>query len=418
MTIQRILACTMILLSLAASAAKRPTDEALKEFCRNANNALVAIADEAQKQAEFARMAADWEKTYSLQQITPAQVESVFQFGGIAMDKYLRVWLEPILESSAAKQTEMAFLRWKYMPENDGFMHTPKETTALIAFLNANDLDRVISSHADYSQDVFSALSTMKDANWHTDGFPTAVNRLLGCTLSETAAMECVKAFNSIARVDSIETAQRETIRLSCLSQYKSLLAKLDVPRKQKACREQIAYLEGPFACGKLIGAQAPQLHFLRVFHQEGDDVVTCDIPTLESLRGKVVMIDFWGTKCVPCIQSMPEIAELQKHFEGKDVVILGVTSLQGYFADMQNHRTIQCRNNPEKELGCFPPFMKQMGINWHIAISEEDVMNTDYGVLAIPHVTIIDRKGNVRHNAVNASADEKIELINALLAE
>lgn len=392
------------------------SDEAVKELCRNASNAIMTATAEEAKQAAFDEQTALWEKKNDVKQLTAEQVEMMFQFGGLPLEKYSRRWLEPMLAEKATKQSDMAFLCWKYMPENDGFIHTDKEVRALITFLSASDLNAQIESHGGYAQDVFAALATMKDANWHTEGFTQAVENLLKCNLSESATLECVKAFNSIARVDSISSDERNAIRKACLNQYNKLLAKLEIPRKQKICREQIAFLEGPFACGTLVGGKAPQLHYLRVFKEQGDSIGTVDVKTLDDFKGKVVVIDFWGTKCVPCIQSFPEMAELQKHFDGKDVVILGVTSLQGYFADMPNHRTIQCRNNPEKEMGCFPPYMKQNGINWHIAITEENVMNTDYGVLAIPHVTIIDRDGNVRHNAVNATNEEKIKLVENLL--
>lgn len=388
----------------------------LKDFCRSASNAVMTAETEQAKKDAFAKEAAVWERKNNLDKLSAEQVEQIFQYGGLDLERYTRPWLEPMLTAKAAKDSRMAFLRWKFMPENDGFMHSDKETKALIAFLNAKDLQAQLTEHPDYAQDILAALATMKDANWHTDGFSAAVVKMLDCSLSETATLDCVKAFNSIARVDSISKDARETVRKACLNQYNALLAKLEIPRKQKICREQIAFLEGPFACGTLVGGNAPQLDIIRAFKQVGDSITTPELKSLNDFKGKVIMLDFWGTKCVPCIQSFPEMAELQKHFEGKEVVIIGVTSLQGYFADMVNHRTIQCRNNPEKELGCFPDYMKSMGITWHIAVTEQDVMNTDYGVLAIPHVTIIDRNGIVRHNAVNASNEEKIRLIDALL--
>lgn len=391
-------------------------EDAIKDFCRNASNAVQMAATDDAKQEAFMKQAKAWESKNNLQKLNAQQVELLFEYGGLALEKYTRQWIEPMLVAKAAKQSDMAFLCWKYMPENDGFMHTPKETAALISFLNAKDLQAQLNAHPEYGQDIMAALSTMKDANWHTDGFTSAILNLLGCNLSEAVTMDCVKAFNSIARVDSISADERNNVRKACLSQYNRLLSTLDIPRKQKSCKEQIAYLEGPFACGTLIGGKAPELHFIRAFKQQGDSVSIVDTKTLTDLKGKVVLLDFWGTKCVPCIQSFPEMAELQSHFDGKDVVILGVTSLQGYFADMLNHRTIQCRNNPEKELGCFPDYMKSMKMNWLVAVSEEDVMNTDYGVLAIPHVTIIDKEGNVRYNAVNADNETKIRLIEDLL--
>lgn len=407
-----------LMASLCMWAVKPVSDDALKQLCRDANSAIMTFTDVKDKQVAFDTQTSAWSKQYNVNTISADQVTMVFEFGGLNLDRFLRVWLEPVLTAKSEKEAAFAYLKWMYMPENDGFIHTPKETDALIAFLQSKDLQKQLNQHPAYATGILNALSTMKDANWETEGFSNAVLTLLKCRLSEVAVIDCVKAFKSVARADRVTKQERDAIRLACINQYKELLKTTDLPRKQKVCQENIAFLEGPFACGTLVGNSAPALHFLRVFKQVGDSVEIQDVKTLDDFKGKVVLIDFWGTKCVPCIQSFPEIAKIQQHFEQKDVVILGVTSLQGYFADIPNHRTVQCRNNPEKEMGCFPDYMKSMGINWHIAISQQDVMNTDYGVLAIPHVTIIDQEGRVRYNAVNADETQKIKLVEDLLSE
>ena len=415
---KRIVIMLAVLMSSVLAWSANVTDDALKQLCRDANNAIQTAVDKSAKQAAFDAETAKWGKKNDVKTISFSQVGMMFEYGGLNLDAYLRRWLEPVLNAKAEKDAAFMFLEWKYMPENDNFSHTPKETAAFVRFLQSKGLQKQIDANPDCAADVLSALATMKDANWHTDGFAEGVLRFVECKLPEAAAMDCEKAFNSIARVDSIDNASREAIRKACVAQYEQLAKSLDNARKQKRCNEAIAYLNGPFACGTLVGNAAPEIHFVRMFKEEGDSVEVKAVKTLSELKGKVVLIDFWGTKCVPCIQSFPEVAELQNHYAGKDVVILGITSLQGYFLDMPNHRTVQCRNNPEKELSCVPPYMKGMGINWTIGVSEEDVMNTDYGVLAIPHVVIIDKKGNVRYNAVNADNEAKIHLIDALLAE
>jgi thiol-disulfide isomerase/thioredoxin len=46
---------------------------------------------------------------------------------------------------------------------------------------------------------------------------------------------------------------------------------------------------------------------------------------TLRSLRGKVVVMDFWATWCGPCKMAMPLIQKLHDRFQGKPVVVYGV---------------------------------------------------------------------------------------------
>lgn len=66
---------------------------------------------------------------------------------------------------------------------------------------------------------------------------------------------------------------------------------------------------------------RGPLLHSTpsATFHTvDGKDV------TLESLRGKVVVLDFWASWCAPCRQSSPAIAEMQSHY-GPQLVTVGI---------------------------------------------------------------------------------------------
>ncbi|GGH72920.1 peroxiredoxin [Filimonas zeae] len=47
---------------------------------------------------------------------------------------------------------------------------------------------------------------------------------------------------------------------------------------------------------------------------------------SLKALRGKVVVLNFWFTTCAPCIQEMPDLNELVKTYENRNVVFLGLT--------------------------------------------------------------------------------------------
>ena len=47
----------------------------------------------------------------------------------------------------------------------------------------------------------------------------------------------------------------------------------------------------------------------------------------LSDYKGKVVMLDFWGTWCGPCMQMVPHNVETAKKYEGKQFVIIGVNS-------------------------------------------------------------------------------------------
>ena len=47
---------------------------------------------------------------------------------------------------------------------------------------------------------------------------------------------------------------------------------------------------------------------------------------TLKSLRGKIVLIDFWTLCCINCIHTLPDLAKLEKKY-ARELVVIGVHS-------------------------------------------------------------------------------------------
>ncbi len=47
----------------------------------------------------------------------------------------------------------------------------------------------------------------------------------------------------------------------------------------------------------------------------------------LKQWQGKVIVLNFWATWCPPCREEMPELSELNKNYQGKNVVVLGVST-------------------------------------------------------------------------------------------
>ena len=48
---------------------------------------------------------------------------------------------------------------------------------------------------------------------------------------------------------------------------------------------------------------------------------------TLEPYRGRVVVLNFWATWCVPCREEMPLLVNIQKRYESKGVVVIGASA-------------------------------------------------------------------------------------------
>ncbi len=164
-------------------------------------------------------------------------------------------------------------------------------------------------------------------------------------------------------------------------------------------------------ATSALAGKPAPELNFTWT--------TQAGLKKLSDLKGKVVVIDFWATWCGPCVASFPNVRELTAHYRDLDVVVLGVTSLQGRVHGLQS-APIDTKNDPKKEYALMNDYIKAKDITWTVAFSSEEVFNPDYGVQGIPHMVIVAPDGTVRHPDMDPRDPhaEKIAKIDALLKE
>ena len=205
---------------------------------------------------------------------------------------------------------------------------------------------------------------------------------------------------------------------LQDLVKMKELLLRLqaDFPStKSAAAQATLTALERQTstreASATLVGKPAAPLHF--------SWASPAGLKTLADLRGKVVVLDFWATWCGPCVASFPQMRELTAHYRGLDVVVLGVTSIQGSVIGLGPER-IDTKDNPSKEMALMTDYIKAKDITWPIAFSEEAVFNPDYAIRGIPHMAIVAPDGILRHSGLHPAMPhaEKVEKIDALLRE
>jgi len=102
----------------------------------------------------------------------------------------------------------------------------------------------------------------------------------------------------------------------------------------------------------------------------------------LADLKGKVVLIDFWATWCGPCRRVMPDLVETYKGYHDKGFEIIGI-SLD--------------RDQSELE-----KYVQNTGITWqqyYDGLGWDNKLAKRFGVRAIPHVALVDKKGVVHFN-------------------
>lgn len=105
----------------------------------------------------------------------------------------------------------------------------------------------------------------------------------------------------------------------------------------------------------------------------------------LEEYRGKVLVVDFWGTFCPPCVKQVPELVKLNEKYRDRGLMLIGLTA------------------DPKSDQDKVEEFIKRFSVNYQIGydnswIAEAFLKGTedDTGSPPIPQLFVISRDGKV----------------------
>jgi len=96
-----------------------------------------------------------------------------------------------------------------------------------------------------------------------------------------------------------------------------------------------------------------------------------------DTLKDKVVLVDFWASWCVPCKQSFPALNELQKRYANQGFVIVGVSV--------------------DEKRALMDKFLKKTPASFTIVRDAEQKLVAATGVTSMPTSFLLDREGRVR---------------------
>jgi peroxiredoxin len=101
----------------------------------------------------------------------------------------------------------------------------------------------------------------------------------------------------------------------------------------------------------------------------------------LKSLRGKVVLLNFWATWCPPCRKEIPDLVALDKQFHDVGLLILGID---------------------DEEARKVTPFVAAQGISYPVLLDPGRKVTNLFHVAGIPKTFVYDRSGKLAAESID----------------
>jgi peroxiredoxin len=120
---------------------------------------------------------------------------------------------------------------------------------------------------------------------------------------------------------------------------------------------------------------------------------------TLDDLKNKVVLLDFWATWCAPCVKVMPDLQKLHDKYNNKGFAVVGVSI-------------------DEDGMKAVGPFLAKRKFTYPMLLDQNETWQK-FGVRAIPAMFLLDKKGRIVQQFTGTVDKSKVEkAVAAALAE
>ncbi len=231
----------------------------------------------------------------------------------------------------------------------------------------------------------------------------------LGCYLQTVDGTRLAYSTSKSGELEFLAPAGQYVLWLYGKEMYSNAYADIQVPAKES---EYITPLIDVPATGlvKLIGKPAPELK--EIVAWKGDAVKLAD------LKGQVVLLDFWGYWCGPCIMQMPEVFKIHDELSEKGVRIIGI--------HMDTSGDVATVNVLDEKMAQFKKSVwKDRDLPFPVALIHEpedrdqpDALINVFGISGFPSTVLIDREGKVKGMFHFTNAEDAIRKLQPYLSE
>lgn len=117
----------------------------------------------------------------------------------------------------------------------------------------------------------------------------------------------------------------------------------------------------------------------------------------LSDLRGKIVVLNFWGSWCPPCIEETPALNRLQKYISARNGVVLGVAA--------------------DEDPAAYEKFLREHGVIFEtyrdpLTKDQHSPIAQSYGTSMIPETYIIGRDGKIARKIIGFQEWDSPEML------
>ncbi len=127
----------------------------------------------------------------------------------------------------------------------------------------------------------------------------------------------------------------------------------------------------------------------------------------LADFKGKVMLVDFWGTFCPPCVKQTPMLVELSKRYRDQGLEVVGLTSDE--------------KSDQDK----VDDFIKRFGVNYTIGYANSSVSKAflkgtedETGAPPLPQLFFISRDGRVVKHLIGDSPEHGLSYFEKIVTQ